>query len=307
MKPIVRVAGAALLCGTALLALSSTDGHESTPSLRARTASVGELRLRFVRAGAGTPVVLLHGYGESLLSWQMVFDRLARDADVIAVDLPGFGLSSKPASGYTADSMATVVSAFLDRLDLRRVVLVGHSLGGVVATAVAVQDPSRVLGLALVDAALVTPWALTETSDSPRTGASVRRVIAEYERLRGRFGGVHDGDWMAEDSAAAAYQPSSDPAYASALAAVLREFDFAFLTPDGARRLTMPVKLIWGALDPVVPVQVGRALAERLPDATLMVLPRTWHRPQTERPTEVARILSGFVRLIGRRGAGSGP
>ena len=306
MKPFVRVAGAALLCGVALLALSSTDGREATPSLHASTTSVGDLRLRFVRAGTGTPVVLLHGYGESLLSWEGVFDRLARGADVIAVDLPGFGLSSKPASGYTADSMATVVLAFLDRLDLRRVVLVGHSLGGVVATAVAVRDPLRVLALALVDPALVTPWALAETSDSSRTGASVRRVIAEYEMLRGRFGGVHDGNWMAEDSGAASYQPASDPAYANALAAVLREFNFAFLTQAGARRLTMPVKLIWGALDPVIPVQTGRVLAERLPDATLVVLPRTWHRPQTERPAEVARIIAGFVRAIDRANAGPG-
>jgi pyruvate dehydrogenase E2 component (dihydrolipoamide acetyltransferase) len=307
MKPIVRVTGTALLCGTALLALSSTDGRESTPSLRARTVSIGELRLRYVRAGAGTPVVLLHGYGESILSWQGVFDRLARDADVIALDLPGFGLSSKPPSGYTADSMATVVAAFLSRLDVRRVVLVGHSLGGVVATAMALRDPSRVLGLALVDPALITPWALADTSDSSRTGTSVRRVIAEYELLRGRFGGVHDGNWMAEDSEAAAYQPSSDPAYAIALTAVLREFDFAFLTPEEARRLTMPVKLIWGALDPVIPVQTGYALAERLPDATLVVLPRTWHRPQTERPTEVAHILTAFVRAVSRTAAEFGP
>ena len=307
MKLIARVAGAALLCGTALLALSSTDGRKSTPSLRARTASVGDLRLRFVRAGAGTPVVLLHGYGESILSWQGVFDRLARDAEVIALDLPGFGLSSKPASGYTADSMATVVSEFLDRLDLRRVVLVGHSLGGVVATAMAVRDPSRVLGLALVDPALIAPWALAETSDSSLTGASWRRVVAQYELVRGRFSSVHDGNWMAEDSEAAAYQPSGDPAYAIALTAVLREFDFAFLTPEGARRLTMPVKLIWGALDPVIPVQTGYALAERLPAATLVVLPRTWHRPQTERPTEVAHILTAFVRAVSRSAAGFGP
>ena len=307
MKPIVRIAGAALLCGVALLALSSTEGREAVPSLRASVVSVGDIRLRFVRAGSGTTVVLLHGYGESLLSWQMVFDRLARGADVIAVDLPGFGVSSKPASGYTADSMATVLAAFLDRLGLRRVVLVGHSLGGVVSTAMAVQDPSRVLALVLVDPALITPWALAETSDSSRTGASLRRIITEYERLRGRFGGVHDGNWMVEDSAAAAYQTSGDPAYRTALAAVLRQFDFDFLTPDRARLLTMPVKLIWGALDPVIPVAVGRALAERLPDATLVVLPRTWHRPQTERPTEVARIISGFVAAIGRDRAGSGP
>jgi pyruvate dehydrogenase E2 component (dihydrolipoamide acetyltransferase) len=307
MKPVVRVTGAALLCGIALLALSSTDGRESAPLLRASTVSIGDLRLRFVRAGAGTPVVLLHGYGESLLSWQGVFDRLAREADVIALDLPGFGLSSKPPSGYTADSMATVVAAFLSRLDVRRVVLVGHSLGGVVATAMAVRDPSRVLGLALVDPALIAPWALAETSDSSLTGASWRRVVAQYELVRGRFSSVHDGNWMAEDSEAAAYQPSGDPAYAIALTAVLREFDFAFLTPEGARRLTMPVKLIWGALDPVIPVQTGYALAERLPAATLVVLPRTWHRPQTERPTEVAHILTAFVRAVSRAAAGFGP
>jgi pimeloyl-ACP methyl ester carboxylesterase len=164
----------------------------------------------------------------------------------------------------------------------------------------AVREPSRVLGLALVDAALVTPWVLAQASDSSRTGASLRRVITEYERLRDRFGGAHDEDWMAEDSAAAAYQPAGDTAYATALAAVLREFDFAFLTREKARRLTMPVELIWGALDPVIPAQVGSALAEMLPKASVVVLPRTWHRPQTERPTEVARILSGFVRTIGR-------
>lgn len=307
MKSVLRVAGAVLLCGAALFALSSTDGRETTPTLKARSVSIGDFRLRYVRAGAGTPVVLLHGYGESMLSWQGVFDRLARDADVTALDLPGFGLSSKPASGYTADSLATVVFASLDRLHLRRVVLVGHSLGGVVATAMAVRDPSRVLGLALVDPALVSPWALAEASDSSRTGTTVRRLIAEYELLRGRFSGVHDRNWMAEDSVAAAYQPSSDPAYAIALTAVLREFDFAFLTPEGARRLAMPVKLIWGALDPVIPVQTGYALAARLPNATLEVLPRTWHRPQTERPTEVARILSAFVTTVGRSAAASSP
>jgi pyruvate dehydrogenase E2 component (dihydrolipoamide acetyltransferase) len=305
VKPIVRVAGAALLCGAALLAVSSTDGRDTPPRLRASTASVGNLRLRYVRSGEGTPVVLLHGYGESLLAWQMVFDALAREADVIALDLPGFGLSSKPAAGYTADSMATAVYALLDQLSLQRVVLVGHSLGGVVATAMAVRNPSRVLAMALIDPALVTPWALAKTADSSRTGASVRRVIADYEQIRGRFGGAHDEDWMAEDSAAAAYQPSGDSAYALALSAVLREFDFAFLTPEEARGLVMPIKLVWGALDPVIPVETGRLLAEKLPNATLVVLPRTWHRPQAERPSEVARILADFVRTIDRRNGGS--
>jgi pimeloyl-ACP methyl ester carboxylesterase len=307
MRPVIRIAVTVLCCTSVLFAQSATDGRQAKPSLHASMAQVAALRLRFVRAGMGMPVVLLHGYGESLLSWEMVFDRLARDADVVAVDLPGFGLSSKPASGYTADSLATVVLRFLDQLGIRRFVLVGHSLGGVVAAAMAIRDPPRVLGLALIDAALVTPWALAGTSDTSRAGASVRRAIAEYENLRGSFNSAHDANWLAEDSAATTYQPSGDPAYASALSAVLLEFDFGVLTAAKARRLAMPVKLIWGALDPVIPVQVGRLLAERLPDATLVVIPRAWHRPQAERPEEVASILVAFLSSVGHASSGAGP
>ena len=112
-----------------------------------------------------------------------MFDELARHADVIALDLPGFGLSSKPEHGYNADSMALSVLRLLDQFGLERAVFVGHSLRGAVAAAVAVQSPERVLGLIL--------------------------VVAYYRGLRSRFAGIHDPDWLAESAAA---DPSRDRA-----------------------------------------------------------------------------------------------
>jgi len=245
-------------------------------------------------------VVLLHGYGESLMSWRALFDELSHHADVTAVDLPGFGLSSKPEHGYSADSMALSVLRLLDQLGLARAVLVGHSLGGAVAAAVAVQAPERILGLVLVDPALVTPPVLAGSLDSAGEMQGVRAlVVAYYQSLRSRFAGIHDPDWLAESPAAATYEPARDPAYFRALVAVLAQFDFEYLTRERAARLTMPTLLVWGAQDPVVPVFHALGLLAMLPRARLEIVPRSWHRPHSERPREVVGLIEGFLDEIG--------
>jgi pimeloyl-ACP methyl ester carboxylesterase len=77
--------------------------------------------------------------------------------------------------------------------------------------------------------------------------------------------------------------------------AVLRQFDFTYMTPDVARRLTMPVLLIWGELDTTVPIATGRRLRDLLPNARMVSLSGTWHRPQLERPDEVAAAIESFT------------
>jgi len=250
-----------------------------------------------VRGGRGPTVVLIHGYGESLISWRPVFDELSRHADVVALDLPGFGVSSKPAGGYTADSLASVVFGLLDRLGVRSAVFVGHSLGGAVATAAAIRDPARVSGLVLVAPALATPSLLGSGGERGAQAAEWRTLVASrYEALRTRFGGIHDPAWLAEDSVQAAYDAYGDSAYLRALASALAEFDFSFLTPQNAAALRPPTLVIWGANDPLVPLGAARGLVEAIPGAHLEVLARTWHRPHVERPREVGRLIAGFLR-----------
>ena len=298
LSPRVHLFGALLIAfGLVVLATSSREARV-TPSVRAGYLDAGGLKLRYARSAPNGPtIVLLHGYGESLVAWRGVFTRLAEHADVVALDLPGFGLSDKPPHGYANDSLAARVLKALDALGIRRAVVAGHSLGGGVACAVAAADPGRVSGLVLLDPAVVgTPSVLPDQSGGD-TAARLRAAIAEYEALRTRFTSPHDAHWLAESAEARRYLPADDPAYRAALTAALQEFDFGWLTPDRAARLTMPKLLIWGEYDPVFTLEEGRRLAAALPGSQLEVIHRSWHRPHEERPDEVAAAISHFLRL----------
>lgn len=296
----VRVIGS-LVAAAAAATFTASGSRMPRSRLRPATIRVRGLELRTVRSGHGTPVVLLHGFGESLTAWRSVFMLLVEHDDVMALDLPGHGLSSKPASGYATDSLAADVLGALDALGVSRAVLVGHSLGGAVATAAALRAPERVLGLVLVDPAIAAPSLLPDSATAlPGTADALRSAIAEYEAQRSRFNSVHDRGWLREADSALAYVPVGDPAYRPALRAVLREFDFRYLTPARSRALDVPILLIWGSLDPLLPVDNGRRLAAELPRAQLVVIPRSWHRPHVERPDTVASLVAAFVERTAR-------
>jgi len=289
----------ALVAALSLIALAtSARQRRARPELRARHLTAAGLRLRYVRAGHGVPVVLVHGFGESLIAWRGVFDRLRSAADVTALDLPGFGLSDKPATGYGTEALAADLVAAMDSLGIRRAVLVGHSMGGAVVAAAALAAPERVTALVLLDPAVSgTPYVPDIGRADPGREAA-RGAIAEYEALRTRFGAPHDPAWLDESDSALAYLPVQDSTYRSAVSAVLREFDFGYLTDERAAALRQPVLLLWGEFDPVVPVADGRRLAALLPNARFEMIARSWHRPHVERPAETAAAIRGFLASI---------
>lgn len=293
-RAAARVGAVLLALGAGLIALSSSH-RRADPPHRARMVRSGQLELRTVRAGSGPSLILIHGYGESLVAWQALFDRLTPHFDVVAIDLPGMGLSSKPATGYQTDSLAARVLGAMDALGIRDASIVGHSLGGAVAAAIAATEPARVRALVLIDAALVVnPPLLPDTSGASTSARLMRAAIARYELLRSRFTPPHAPLWLAEEKSALAYAPAGDSAAATALAAVLREFDFEWLTPARAGRITAPSMVIWGRLDPVVPSADGARIASAL-GAPFHLLARSWHRPHVERPAETAELIIRFL------------
>lgn len=296
----------ALVAAVSLIAFAtSARPRHRRPDHRALSVSAGTLRLRYVRAGRGTPVILVHGYGESLIAWRAVFDQLSDGADVIALDLPGFGLSDKPASGYQIEALAADLLAAMNSLGVRHAVLVGHSLGGAVVTAAALAAPERVAALVLVDPAVLSAPLLPDSTRASTTRDAARSAIAEYEALRSHFDSPHDPSWLAESDSALAYLPAQDSAYRSALTAVLREFDFGFLTRQRSARLAQPVLVLWGEYDTVVPIADGRRLAALLPNARFAMIARSWHRPHVERPGETATAIRGFLRSLSPSGPGA--
>jgi pimeloyl-ACP methyl ester carboxylesterase len=140
---------AGLLATPALLASSA---FAQAP--QSRFATVNGVRLHYLIAGKGDPVVLLHGYAETSHMWLPLIARLAANHTVIAPDLRGFGDSDAPADGYTKAAMARDVHALVASLKYSKVKIVGHDIGLMVAYAYAAQYPSEVDRIALMDAFL---------------------------------------------------------------------------------------------------------------------------------------------------------
>lgn len=114
-------------------------------------ALVNSIRLHWIEAGEGRPVVLLHGYPQTSYAWRHQIAHLSKSCRVIAPDLRGYGDSEKPASGYDKRTMATDIKALLDHLGLDRVGLVGHDRGARVATRFAKDFPDRISRLVVMD------------------------------------------------------------------------------------------------------------------------------------------------------------
>ena len=122
--------------------------------MESRFADVNELRLHYLIAGEGDPIILLHGYAQNSHMWRPLIAELAKTHTVIAPDLRGFGQSSKPESGYDKTTMARDIHALAASLDIKRIAIAGHDIGLMVAYAYAAQYPDSVKRIALMDAFL---------------------------------------------------------------------------------------------------------------------------------------------------------
>jgi pimeloyl-ACP methyl ester carboxylesterase len=152
MPPVIRWVGAAALMALAIILSGSDKALAQAP--QDKFADVNGVRLHYLVAGQGDPVVLLHGYAETSRMWRPLIAKLADRHTVIAPDLRGFGESSAPADGYTKAAMARDIHALVKSLNYDRIRLVGHDIGLMVAYAYAAQYPDEVDRLVLMEAFL---------------------------------------------------------------------------------------------------------------------------------------------------------
>ena len=271
-----------------------------------REVAVAGLAARYLVAGAGPPLLLLHGDGESAHDWRRVIPGLARTHRVFAPDLPGFGGSARPPGDSSPAAFARFAAAFLDALGIERATVVGNSLGGLVALRLALAEPGRVSALVLADSAglgrAVNPLisSLTWPVYGEAAIAWARTPLGARQRARGRgallFGRPEriPDDWVAEQVRLARL-----PGFLEATLAALR----ATTGPTGQRdivldrlpSLTMPALVVWGVRDRVFPLQQAREAVARLPQGRLTLLPDCGHLSPVECPDAFLAAVSQFL------------
>lgn len=261
---------------------------------------------------APLPLLLLHGFGASTFSFRLVLPVLAADRMVVAYDRPGFGLSERPRRGdwhpadwprhspYSPEGQADLAVALLDRLDIERAVVLGHSAGGAIAGLAAARHADRVGGLVLVDAAMAGPhrWALSLArlpGMRPALAAGARTTV----KLMGRFFAQawHDQGTMPAETVEGYVAPAQLPGWEDALMEMMAAGPLPDI-PTALAALDKPVLVLWGEHDRIVPLEHGRSLAARLSRGELEVIPCCGHMPPEEQPQRFVRAVRHYLRRL---------
>lgn len=242
----------------------------STLSAKELTFEVTPTGTRYLAAGDGPPVILLHGDGESAFDWSWVMPELARANRVCAPDLPGHGDGAKPGEPYTPESFVRFVVDFLDELGLDRVAIIGNSLGGLISMLLVLNQTERFTSLCLVDSAglgrfvnpVLTSQALPGIREMIECWGMTRVGARQLARTRALLFFARPWEvpkaWL-DEQARLAQQPGFLVAAISALRADL-VFGLQRLTVlDALPRLTLPVHLVWGEQDRILPLSQAEA------------------------------------------------
>jgi pimeloyl-ACP methyl ester carboxylesterase len=274
-------------------------------------------RLAYLTAGEGPVILLIHGITSDSRVWERVMPGLAREHTVIAPDLPGHGSSDKPKGDYSLGAHACCMRDLLLSLGHDRATLVGHSLGGGIAMQFAYQFPEMCERLVLVDSGgLGREVSLLLRAASLPGSELVLPVLAASRLLDvgARVGGALDrlGLRLGTDleQMARGHNTLSDAASRSAFLHTLRAVvDPAGQRVDATNRLhlaeQMPLLLVWGERDSIIPASHGRAAHARLPASRLEVLERSGHFPQLDEPECFLEVLLDFMAETEPAGGGA--
>jgi pimeloyl-ACP methyl ester carboxylesterase len=279
------------------------------PEIELRGAEVDGLTLHYVADGRGPAVVLVHGLGGFAESWRHNIPALARVATVFAVDLPGFGRSSKPPARYRLGDAVRALHGFIQAMNLERVAIVGHSLGGAVGLTYALTHPARVERIALLGA--LVPGSSYRPSVPYRVAAMP--VLGEllalcacgplYRAALARCfhaPAASEIDFLVREGYAARTSPEAKAAYLATLRDVRRDIvEHAADYRQALATLELPVLVIHGRQDRVISSAHCHEAAELLPHPHVRWIEACGHFPQIEYADVVNGWLTEF--LVGRR------
>jgi pimeloyl-ACP methyl ester carboxylesterase len=260
--------------------------------------------VNYAEIGEGPPIIFVHGISGSWQNWLENLPHFGRGHRAIALDLPGFGASPMPSWTIDMHAYGRLLHDFCEKLDLDGgVTLVGNSMGGLVAAEAALSAPERYGRLVLVSAAgFINTWLPHERGKATsrawntfgRPFGSAARFFVTHRRTRYlmfRFAIRHPNRLRKELLWEQMASGLPCPGFADALDAVI-EYD----ARDRLEEIEIPVMIVWGTEDWVIPSIAAHSYQRRIPHSQLAIFEDTGHVPQLERPARFNALLDDFLR-----------
>ncbi len=247
------------------------------------------------------PLLLVHGLGATLDHWSMVLPLLSRRRRVLALDLPGFGRSSKPELAYTPTVYVSLLAAFASRVGLETFDLGGHSMGGAICAEYVLTHPERVRRLILTDAAGMTPMPkrlLTYLAHRFETRVDPSRIVLPPRLVRFMVGLVMPDDLpFAQKSVDRILASMGETDWPQRVRSFVRSISGLSEARVRSRlaEFGTPTLIVWGARDRLLPLRHGQRLHRGIRGSQLVVFPETGHCPMIERPDLYADEVERFL------------
>ena len=259
----------------------SVSSHHARPGWdlpEPRDLNVGGHSIRYWEKGAGRPLVLVHGFsGNAPFEWGRVIDPLAQTFHVVVPQVLGFAPSAQPDIAYTTEALATALGEFISALELDDFVLLGESFGGWLVGSYTVRTAR--LGLPAPARLVIVGGPIGDMTGVTGTGEGfVSQAVKDEVDV-----------WFAGQTL---YDNEPVKARISKESGLRR----GELSLEAVRAIAVPTLLVWGELDALIPVGVGLAAVEAIPDARMHVFRDVGHIPSVECPLEFVRVVTKFGR-----------
>jgi pimeloyl-ACP methyl ester carboxylesterase len=257
---------------------------------QATSVKVRDANIKVHRAGHGPPVLFLHGAG-GLTQWPPFFDALADGYELLVPEHPGFGASDDPAWIRNVPDMAMFYLELLETMGLEKIHLVGHSLGGWIASEILVRDRARFQSLTLLAPAGIRVEGVP---------AGDTFIWAPEETVRNLF---HDQAFAERLLAMQPTEEQMDILLKNRFTVTKLAWQPRWFDPDLERwlhRIKLPALVVWGDDDKVMPPAYAARWRERLPDARIEMVAECGHLPHIEKADIVIRQVREFLRGASR-------
>ena len=275
------------------------------PSLSPQTVQIDGHTIFYTVKGEGKPLLLLHGYGAGIWVWEKQIEALSQSYRVYALDLIGHGYSDRPKISYTPETYIHFLADFMDGLGIEKATLIGNSMGGGMAWAMAIRYPERVDRLVLINC--VPPDVLRQVkNESFRTLVAIKDIpILPYLVIAARSKNsirwvllecVSNIKLITPEVLNRQYQLSKIKGTTRVLYSTFKHAEEALELKDQLALIHQPTLFVWGEDDLIFPPEVGETLHQAITGSKFLSIEKSGHIPMWETPDEVNQAILDFLK-----------